>query len=273
MRQHAAAAAEQEDTPDPLGEQIVAAGLARNAFLLGLDNALSVPDGFALPAPWILPSRMFAFPIETHAPENGQPRTIGLMHPMLAEHPFVKHVEAVLGLTIPREAAHNAYGYTQSDTAQWWHAVDLVSAGHWRELIETAHFTTPDAMLRAVEHGLRYSGDGKRRAHDGYLTVREARALLAWLRADEPANRAASVRELGTPDVCRDDKGNERYPVNSGGADSTAEAWAYVHGIEDGWLIYDRAGFLQWSELGRARYAARDDGPVIDASGQSAFAF
>lgn len=37
-------------------------------------------------------------------------------------------------------------------------------------------------------------------------------------------------------------------------------AWGMIFGIEDGWFRHDRAGFFQWSDLGRERYAAGDIG-------------
>lgn len=49
--------------------------------------------------------------------------------------------------------------------------------------------------------------------------------------------------------------------------------WGFILGIEDGWFRYDRVGFLQWSALGRKRYAAGDSNTYIEASGQAAFAF
>jgi hypothetical protein len=51
-------------------------------------------------------------PLEVIPPEKGEPRKIGLMHPGLAEHPFVQHVEA-LGIEVAHEGITNAYGYTE----------------------------------------------------------------------------------------------------------------------------------------------------------------
>jgi hypothetical protein len=59
-----------------------------------------------------LPSRLFRGPLEVIRPEKGEPRKIGLMHPGLATHPFVLHVEA-LGIEVAREGVANAYGYTE----------------------------------------------------------------------------------------------------------------------------------------------------------------
>lgn len=257
---------------DPLGALIVAKGLAPSAYLLEIDKTLKVPDDFVLPAPWNLPSRMFQFPIETHSPQDDYPRTIGLLHPALAEHPYVKHVEAVLGITIPRDPAMNDCGYTAADTAPWWHAVDLACSGRWRELIETAEFTAPDCMFRAV--GLALESLGDKGSRNIRRALREARMLLAWLGSSEPENRAASIRVMDRPSPFSDGEGT-RCPINSkgGGKRYAEEAWAFIHGVEDGWMTYDRRGYLQWSELGQARYFAGDGESFKERNGQHAFAF
>ena len=64
-----------------------------------------------------------------------------------------------------------------------------------------------------------------------------------------------------------------RWPVNDGNAVAELTAWAYIFAVEDGWCDYDRSGFLQWSELGRARYEAGDASTYADADGQGAFCF
>lgn len=257
---------------DALGELILSKGLATNAYLLNLDRGLMVPDDFDLPAPWNLPSRMFQFPIETHAPREDYERTIGLLHPALAGHPYVKHVEAVLGITIPREPAMNDCGYTAADTAPWWHAVDLACSGHWRELIETAEFTGPDCMFRAI--GLALGSLGGKGCRNNRRALREARNLLAWLGSPEPENRASSIRVMDRPSPFSDGEGT-RCPINRKGTEKcyADEAWAFIHGIEDGWMTYDRRGYLQWSELGQIRYFAGHGESFKEKSGQHAFAF
>lgn len=47
---------------DTLGVALVEKGFAPSLALLDINNSLSVPHGFDLPAPWNLPSRMFRFP-------------------------------------------------------------------------------------------------------------------------------------------------------------------------------------------------------------------
>src|SRR3546814_1036089 len=142
---------------DTLGEVLVAKGFAPNLVVLDINNSLSVPHCFGMEKPWDLPSRMFRFPIESCRPDGDQPRKIGLRHPLLADHPYVRHVEAALGMEIDRHGAPNRYGYTDAPTARWWHAVDLICAGKWRELLETQEFTDPACIMHGVAYGCSYS--------------------------------------------------------------------------------------------------------------------
>src|SRR3546814_4714228 len=80
-----------DHNPDSLGDLLVARGFAPNLAVLNINSALDVPRGFDLPEPWSLPSRMFRFPIEVCSPESDRPRKIGLRHPLLADHPYVRH--------------------------------------------------------------------------------------------------------------------------------------------------------------------------------------
>jgi hypothetical protein len=66
----------------------------------------------SLPSPVESAFAPFPGPLEVIRPEKGEPRKIGLMHPGLATHPFVLHVEA-LGIEVAREGVANAYGYTE----------------------------------------------------------------------------------------------------------------------------------------------------------------
>ena len=261
-----------EQQADELGDRIIAAGFAANAFLLDINGALDVPHGFPLPAPWNLPSRLFEFPIEVIRAEQGEPRKIGLRHPLLAAHPFVQHVESVLGIEIAREGVTNRYGYSDRAHALWHHAVDLISAGKWRELLDTQEFTEPRNIFKAVSYGCRHSDHEDRKA-SGYISTAEARQIMREMGATEPNDRAALIRSFSAPSPCQQDRGTEHWPINVHGLCAEDEAWGFIVGIEDGWFSYDRAGFLQWSAIGRDRYAAGDNASFTEASGQTAFAF
>ncbi len=257
---------------DTLGAALVEQGFAPNLALLDINNSLSVPHGFELPAPWNLPSRMFRFPIEVCCPDGDRPRRIGLRHPLLAGHPYVRHVEAMLGFEIARDGAPNRHGYSSAPTARWWHAVDLISAGKWRDLLATQEFTEPDCIMQAVAYGCRYSHHEDKRAA-GYITTAEARTIMREIGVSEPRERGAIVRSFSAPSPCRQDKGAEHWPINTGRQRAEDVAWGFIVGIEDGWFRYDRSGHLQWSEQGRERYAAGESAIYTQASGQTAFAF
>lgn len=262
-------------TPDALGDKIIEAGLAPNGFILDLNSGLSVPRGFELPAPWNLPSRLFRFPIEVCKPRGDRPRTIGLRHPGLAAHPFVQSVETALGEALDPYGAPNEYGYSTCEQGLWHHAVDLITAGEWRALLETSDFTTPGNIFNAVGFGLRYSGNNETGKRDGYLTIAEAREIMDELGAFEPSDRAATIRELSKPVSCNPEgkKGGEHWPINGKTSSPEDDAWSFIFGIEDGWFEYDRSGHLNWSQKGRDRYAAGDAATYVETSGQAAFAF
>lgn len=260
------------DVRDYLGEALIEKGFAPNGFVLDLNHSLTVPYEMELPAPWNLPSRLFRFPIEVCEATKDRPRRIGLMHPLLGEHPFVQRVAAELGIELDPNGAPNAYGVSKQRTGLWWHAVDLVSAGMWRELLETRRFTTDDDIAGAVCYGMDYSPHDSER--DGHISTAEAREIMAAIGAEEPEDRTALLLDMADPRPCEQEKGQVRWPINSGyDTDAETRAWGRIFGIESGWFARDRGGFLQWTQTGRDRFAAGDSATYTEAGGQSAFAF
>jgi hypothetical protein len=256
-------------TTDTMGAALIRHGFVANDYLLSINGGLSVPRHIDLPPPWNLPSRIFQFPIEASRDEDET--HIGLLHPALADHPFVNHLESVLGITLDPEGAPNSHGYSKRETAQWWHAVDLISAGEWRALLETRQFTTERDIARAVAFGLTYSDRDARRM--GHISPQEAREIMAAIGAAEPCDRRSGILSLSAPLPCKPDNGPAHWPINHPALPAPVIAWALIHGIEDGWFAYDRAGFLHWTVLGRDRYAAGNAGTFTTTSGQVAFAF
>jgi len=261
---------------DELGEAIILEGLAVNSFLLDLNGSLEAPRDFRAAAPFNLPSRLFQWPIETNVLKDGT-RRLGLRHPELAAHPFVHHVEKVLGVKLDPHGAPNDYGVTDSGTAQWWHAVDLISAGMWRELLDTAQFTTPKYIMDAVAYGLDYSRHDDDAAR-GFISTHDARVIMCEMGSEEPdEDRAAFMRRvLMKPSACKQDKKATFWAVNTNsGICAEEKAWSRIIGLEYGWLAHDRAGFLQWSEAGRDRMAASATAAayVEQKTGQVAFNF
>lgn len=259
-----------EDLPrDVIGERIIAAGFAPNDFILDLNRSLTVPHDWTLPAPWNLRSRLFQFPIEVSEFREGG-RRLGLMHPALVDHPFVKHVSQVLGIAIPPGGAPNDCGYSKTSIGTWWHAVDLISAGRWREALDTRQFTTTPDLARAVGFALscgRESGPA--------ITTGDARQVLDSLGIASPANPIEVLCSFTRPSPVTGEDKVERWPVNGAPrSDAGDEAWAYIIGLETGWFDHDRSGHIRWTRLGRDRHAAGPQATFIEqASGQGAFAF
>lgn len=256
---------------DELGDTLVAKGFVPNTFILDLNGSLTVPHTMELPAPWNLPSRLFRFPISVEG--RGGDRRIGLAHPLLGEHPFVQLVAAELGAALDPAGVDQPGGFCAQRQGTWWHAVDLVSAGQWRELLATRQFTTDADIAGAVAYGLDYSSQEEGRKRNGHITTAEAREMMRAIGVDEPTDTAGLLREFMRPTPCKSDGSAERWPINQMGAGRIDRAWGRIIGIERGWFGYDRSGFLQWTPAGRDRYEAGDAPTFVETTGQAAFAF
>lgn len=260
-----------QDSPgDDLGERLIACGLVSGGYALDLNRSLSIPRDMVLPPPWNLPSRLFQFPIEVGELLPDGSRAIGLMHPLLSDHPFVAHVEACLGMTLDPGGAPNRHGYSKCSTALWWHAVDLVSTGNWRALLDTRQFTTRGDIVRAVAFGCRYSTEGRNKTP--LLNPRDARTILRATGCEEPRQRTANLRRFDAPSPCTPGSGSTHWPINAFNMTCEDVAWAMIHGIEDGWFAY-RSGHLEWSALGRERHGADAPGESARQGSQQSFDF
>jgi hypothetical protein len=234
---------EDEPAPDPLAELLIATGLVPNHFVLELNRGLTNPH------PEALPSRLFRFPIAFVARKtlDGKSRLL-LNHPALAGHPFVQEVAAKTG-EMPVWEPLDEFGRDRGALPRWWHAVDLMTEAHWRDLLATRHFTDDEAIAGAIGISLdRPAG----------ISVAIAREVLAALGADEPADRSHGLlmsdaiqpahiieRHPRTKEIAR-----EHWPLNVMDR-SVAGARLIIHGIEDGWAEYARNGYLQLSPKGR----------------------
>ena len=252
----------------------MAKGFAPSRYILDINGSLAVPHTMILHAPWNLPSRLFRSPIEVQHGRDGACR-LGLMHPLLIDHPYVRIVEEALGEAIDPDGARNDYGVSNASTARWWHAVDLVTAGLWRELIETRAFTTDRDIAGAVSYGLAYSHHDAAQRH-GYISTDEAPRYAGRDRQRRTAGCISAVlAAFSAPSACRQDSGKDHWPINGPtGVDAATGAWGRVFGIEAGWFSHDRAGFLAWTQHGRDRYAAGNADTFTESkTGQEAFAF
>ena len=243
---------------DMVAEALIQRGLVPNAFILDLNGALTVPRDMQMPYPWNLPSRLFMFPLEVTDRARDGSRRIGLLHPLLANHPFVKHVETTLGIQLDLGGAPNKYGYSKAELGSWWHAMDLIITGHWRDLLKTAQFTTAEDIARAVAHGMTYSPHQAKK-RNGHISTTEAREIMAALDLPRlPTDREGTIREyFMPPSPVKSEKRVESWPVNQMARDQHANAWGHIFGIEAGWFAYDRAGYLGWTKLGRDRFSSK----------------
>jgi hypothetical protein len=235
-----------------LAQLLVDKGFAPNEYILSLNGSLTAPAQDE--APWNLPSRLFQFPLEVN-PIKGPSWApgklhIGLMHPLVGEHPFVREVaRAIRPFKIKPNGAPNDCGYSKTRTALWWHAVDLVSKGRWQDLLETRRFTTDHDIVRAVVFGLDYSK----------IRTGDARRMLTVLRVPE-RHRRDTLRVLDKPIQVKPDKEAAYWPINQRGqADPGVVAWGRVYGIESGWFTASRRGYLQWSPSGVAMHGQKED--------------
>lgn len=255
---------------DPVAEQLVALGLVPNTYHLDLDRCLQVDHSFPLAAPWNLNSRLFHFPIEVSAVDCNGVRTLGLMHAGLKDHPYVQHVEGLLGLPINQVGAANQHGYSKSGIGTWWHAVDLITQNP-EALLETRRFTTTPDIARAVGYALGSRYEGVR-----CFTPKTAREVLGQIGSFEPADSLDHVKDLARPSVVKVDGEAATWPVNSGAEMEQYDsmAWALIVGIERGWMDYGRGRHLQWTAQGRDRYDSTGGNTYIEqTTGQGAFAF
>lgn len=254
--------------PDAL---LISSGFAHNDYLLDLNRKLNVPYDEVLPAPWDLPSRLFRFPIEV-GDRTPAGRQIGLMHPGLADHPFVRRVSEVLGTPVPAGGAPNAHGYSCVGLGLWWHAVDLMGAGRWRELLATRAFTTDEDIAGAASFALSASRGREDGGRTG-ITAADARKVMAAIGSREPADVTPTLLAASAPSAVTQDSGVANWPINDG-VRGEAGAWLRIIGLERGWFDYDRSGHIAWTPAGRDRYAGGGRTSYTETkTGQGAFAF
>lgn len=229
---------------------LIREGFVPNEFLLVNNHTLSPPWDAPDPGdPWNLPSRLMQFPLEVQPDKNGDWQ-IGLMHPLLARHPFVRRVaKAIRPVKIAKHGAPNDCGYTKAP-GTWWHAVDLIAKGLVDDLLRTRRFTSDADLVRGVIYGLDYR----------YLDLKQARTILVEARAEPPPDPVATLALLCEPVLNTPEKGAPSYPINATGEAhrerQTDLAWGRLWGIERGWFAY-RKKYLVWTDHGRALRAPK----------------
>lgn len=222
----------------PLKAGIIAAGFVSSPFLLDLNCALEDPS------PRYPRSRMFKWPISVDRHDD----RLTVCHPVLAFEPFVQRVVATLKTAV--EIQQETPGGLNTP---WHHCVDIGDDKGYRDLIATAHLVPAAAVLRAVV----INTMNKR------LTTANARVLLAETLPDavEPDDRSAHALSARggflLPAFIKNEngKGKGSWAINlHSRRDRVGEAWAAIHGLEDGWFKHDKSGYAQMTPEGLARH-------------------
>jgi hypothetical protein len=243
--------AEREASRDRLAERLVADGFFHDEYLLQSDGAFNAGHKQAsYEFPWKLPSRLFQFPMQTlRGPDTV--RRIALRHPLLAEHPLVRELVAKGYELSSADECVNDSGtpFSFFECGEWWHAVDLISSHH-DELLKTRQFTTELDIMAAVVFRCHYP-EGKRTLS---TLVKEMRAVMDALGSVEPGDHEAPVQELfAFPKAATDTiQGNTAIKCEK----SESLAWAYIHGIENGWFTC-KTNYLTWGKKGIEMFCNR----------------
>ena len=210
--------------PDPVEIALVEGGAVESAYHLRNGDFLANRHGN-------LPSRLIRNPVEfvgrTHASLDFS--RILLRHPMVGEHPevapYIAELEEKTGLQVGWEPL-DQFGRDRGKDHRYFHAMDLCTDKHWKDLLETRHLTDDKALFRAVVFGLEYKG----------ISVKNARALMSALDAPEPADRSAAA--LSGKGLWPYQDGKKKYIAPNFREVGANGAWLVIHGIEDGWLAY-----------------------------------
>ena len=214
---------------DPLVARIVGADLASNEYILAINRAIRVSASD-------LPSRLFQWPVEfveRDRREDGQSALL-LRHPDLAGMAFVDEVERRCGVR-PHWEATDEFGRDRGERWRYFHALDLLTDEHWRDLIATRNFTDRDGIVIGLKYHVDYGG----------LSTDNMRAVLAEIDEPEPADRSAAYLASDQVRVVNAQQGQFVGFAHAPG--NAASVWAAVHGIETKMFRRDKQGALRFA--------------------------
>lgn len=214
------------DGPDPLAARIVSSGLVVNEYLLSLNSSFDISCGD-------LPSRALQWPVQYIEPEAGHEGRILLTHPDFASYPFVDEIEEKTGFR-PVWEPKDEFGRDRGANWRYFHAVDLLTDAHWRDLIETRNFTDDKSIMLGLCYHADYGG----------LNNENARAVLAAIRSKEPRDKSAAYLRSSKVRIAHCQQG-KFVSMESRDAKSV---WATIHGLETKLFKREsRSGHLRFS--------------------------
>jgi len=225
---------------DPTGDSLVSLGLVENTYLLDINRSVRATCDIEFVSPWNLPSRLFQYPVEVTGLNRQGIRRVLLRHPLLLDHPFVARMIDD-GVAVEIDASDPV---SSNRNGIWWHAVDLCTKEHWRDLLDTRRFTTDSDIMGAVTFGLDYAA----------IDTAIARTILAEVNSPEPEDRSMALLSGDGMRPTAREKGG-MTPGFWIIQDKGLAAWARVHAIEDGWVKH-KGGHLYLTPQGIARRTA-----------------
>lgn len=212
--------------PDPVADALIGRGFARNQFLLDLNRVIDVTYGD-------LPSRLFQHPVEfvnRDRQKDGKSK-LWLRHPDFDKLPILDEIERSVGVR-PVWTALDEFG-RERNHGQFWHAIDLLTDQHFRDLLDTRNFTDKSSVIVGLRYHMDYGG----------LSVANARTVLAEYGSIEPDDR--SERFLAS-DAVRVTNAQQGKFVGMWTRDEQS-VWAAIHGLETNRFKRDRNGHLRFS--------------------------
>lgn len=213
--------------PDPLAQRIVDRGLVANDYLLRLNQSITKPVQD-------LPSRLFQFPVEFIDRERRKDGKSALLlrHPDLAAFPFVDEIERESGER-PVWEPEDEFGRDRGASWRYYHALDLLTDEHWKDLIATENFTDQEAIVIGLAFRRDYGG----------LSNANTRTMLAHIGSEEPSDKSAGYLAANVSSV----QMLQGEYVKFGTRDESS-IWAGVHGLENKTFKRDRNGHLRFSK-------------------------
>ncbi|WP_421849875.1 PLxRFG domain-containing protein [Oricola sp.] len=172
------------------------------------------------------PSRLFQHPVSY---EDGK---LSLHHPLLVDHRFVKEVERVSGLQAQNADAPIVERY------QWFHAADLATSEHYRDLLASLEYTTPKGAAEGAIFNFEHRSLKPQDFEAFLLEIADSRPSESDLAKFFAKHASASSTLQG-----------KSLRFDKRGTSARERAWAWLHAWKSKWLKA-KGDFLMLSPKG-----------------------